>query len=51
MDEDSIGELVAAVGHLDAPAIVDMIRSSANAASFEDPDLVAAFIVSRAAGG
>lgn len=51
MDEATISELVDAVGHLDASAIADLIRSSANAQSFEDPDLVAAFLVSRAAAG
>jgi hypothetical protein len=51
MDEQTIGELVAAVGHLDAGAIADLIRSSSNAGAFEDADLVAAFIASRAAAG
>ena len=51
MDEDTIGEPVTAVGHMDAAAIADLIRSSANASSFEDPDLVAQFIASRAAAG
>lgn len=51
MDEQTIGELVAAVGHLDAGAIAELIRSSTNAGAFGDPDLVAAFIASRAAAG
>jgi hypothetical protein len=51
MDDQTIGELAAAVAHLDAAAIADLIRSSANADAFEDPDTVAAFLLSRAGGG
>jgi hypothetical protein len=51
MDDATIGELAQAVGHLDAGQIADLIRSSANADAFEDPDLVAAFIASRASAG
>jgi hypothetical protein len=48
MDEQTIGELVSAVGHMDADGIAELIRSSSNASAFEDPELVAAFLASRA---
>ncbi len=51
MDEDAVGEVVAAVGHLDQGQIADLIRSSSNASAFEDADMVAAFLASRAAAG
>lgn len=51
MDDATIGELVAAVGHLDQAAIADLIRGSVNADAFGDPDLVAAFLASKAQAG